>query len=149
MFQRIFVSSNGSVRADVAMAPMPEAMVHACIRTLASPGDETMDEVQPESEAAPALATLPPQDRAVLLLWDAGMRYAEISDRTRMGIEEVGARLVRARRALLAAHDSIVADRELGRGVDSRLTKLEPLSELVLLGLAGAAPQMVQEPLFG
>ena len=131
------------------MAPMPKAMVHTCLSALGRPGDEVVDEARPEPEAARALAALPPQDRAVLLLWDAGMRYAEIADRTRMAIEEVGATLVRARRALVAAHDSIVADRDVPRRVDSRLTKIEPLSELVLLGLAGAAPEVQLEPLLG
>lgn len=149
MFQPIFVSSNGSFQVDVAMAPMPKAMVHTCLGTLGWPGDEMVNDAQPESEAARALATLPPQDRAVLLLWDAGMRYREIADRARMAIEEVAAALARARRALVAAHDSIVADRDRHCRVHSRLTKIEPLSELALLGLAGAAPQMPQEPLFG
>ena len=55
--------------------------------------------------ATKAMATLPPHEREALLLWNAGMDYREISDRTNQSAEVVGAVLAQARDRLMMADD--------------------------------------------
>jgi RNA polymerase sigma-70 factor, ECF subfamily len=52
-----------------------------------------------------ALERLSDRDREVLLLWDAGLDYREISDRTGLSAGAVGTTLSRARKRLVAAYE--------------------------------------------
>jgi len=51
-----------------------------------------------------ALDALSDRDREVLLLWDAGLNYREISEVTELAPGAVGTTLARARRRLVEAH---------------------------------------------
>ena len=51
-----------------------------------------------------ALDALSDRDREVLLLWDAGLNYREISEVTELATGAVGTTLARARRRLVEAH---------------------------------------------
>ena len=51
-----------------------------------------------------ALDALSDRDREVLLLWDAGLSYREISEVTELASGAVGTTLARARRRLVEAH---------------------------------------------
>jgi RNA polymerase sigma-70 factor (ECF subfamily) len=62
-----------------------------------------------------ALAQLSDRDREVLLLWDAGLNYEEIAEQTGLAVGGIGTTLARARRRLVAAHDSMEA-RDVARG---------------------------------
>lgn len=50
-----------------------------------------------------ALETLGERDREVLLLWDAGLSYADIAANTGLAVGAIGTTLARARRRLAAA----------------------------------------------
>ena len=52
-----------------------------------------------------ALSTLTPRDQEVLLLWDAGLSYPEIAERTGLAVGAVGTTLARARKRLVDAYD--------------------------------------------
>jgi RNA polymerase sigma-70 factor (ECF subfamily) len=54
-----------------------------------------------------ALDALAERDRDVLLLWDAGLSYAEIADQTGLAAGAIGTTLARARKRLVESHDSI------------------------------------------
>jgi RNA polymerase sigma-70 factor (ECF subfamily) len=51
-----------------------------------------------------ALNRLSERDREVLLLWDAGLSYDEISEQTGLARGAIGTTLSRARRRLVEAH---------------------------------------------
>lgn len=57
------------------------------------------------SAANDALNALTPDEREILLLWDAGMSYRQITERTGRPVEAVGILLSRARERLLMAYD--------------------------------------------
>jgi len=73
-----------------APTPSPEAQVER---------DEKLDCVHD------ALRTLTPRDQEVLLLWDAGLSYPEIAERTGLAVGAVGTTLARARKRLVEAYD--------------------------------------------
>jgi RNA polymerase sigma factor (sigma-70 family) len=52
-----------------------------------------------------ALAMLTPRDQEVLLLWDGGLSYPEIAERTGLAVGAVGTTLARARKRLVEAYD--------------------------------------------
>jgi len=54
-----------------------------------------------------ALEGLAERDRDVLLLWDAGLNYAEIAAQTGLAEGAVGTTLARARKRLVESHESI------------------------------------------
>ncbi len=62
-----------------------------------------------------ALAQLGDRDREILLLWSAGLSYAEIAERTGLAIGAIGTTLARARRKLAAAYES-VEEQHVARG---------------------------------
>jgi len=51
-----------------------------------------------------ALDTLSERDREILLLWDAGLDYREIAERTGLSPKAIGTTLARARKRLVDAH---------------------------------------------
>ncbi len=51
-----------------------------------------------------ALDQLSERDREVLLLWDAGLSYAEIAEKSGLSVGAIGTTLARARRRLVEAH---------------------------------------------
>ena len=66
--------------------------------------------------ARAALEGLSERDREVLLLWDAGLGYREIAERTGLSAGAIGTTLARARRRLVEAYE----EAEAGRGDASR-----------------------------
>ena len=62
-----------------------------------------------------ALNRLSERDREILLLWDAGLSYDEISEQTGLARGAIGTTLSRARRRLVEAH---------GMGEDQNATYL-------------------------
>jgi RNA polymerase sigma factor (sigma-70 family) len=58
-----------------------------------------------------ALHALTPRDQEVLLLWDAGLSYPEIAERTGLAVGAVGTTLARARRRLVDAYDRQESER--------------------------------------
>src|SRR5690606_8441995 len=54
-----------------------------------------------------ALERLPERDRDVLLLWAAGLSYAEIAAQTGLAPGAIGSTLARARKKLVEAHDAL------------------------------------------
>lgn len=89
-----------SEATDVAGAPDPVEAI------------ERADQV---ATARAALETLTDRDREVLLLWDAGLSYPEIAERTGLAVGAIGTTLSRARRRLVAAYDAVEA-RHAARG---------------------------------
>ena len=76
--------------------------------TIARPDPPVEEAVEREEEMAKvqeALASLSQRDREVLLLWDAGLSYAEIAYQTGLAVGAVGTTLARARRRLVEAYD--------------------------------------------
>ncbi|MGH7506476.1 MAG: sigma-70 family RNA polymerase sigma factor [Longimicrobiales bacterium] len=68
---------------------------------------ETIDRDQKLGAAKRALDELSERDREVLLLWDAGLSYTEIAERTGLAVGAIGTTLSRARRKLVAAYDAV------------------------------------------
>ncbi|MBM4183605.1 MAG: sigma-70 family RNA polymerase sigma factor [Gemmatimonadetes bacterium] len=54
-----------------------------------------------------ALDKLAERDREVLLLWDAGLSYADIADQTGLALGGIATTLVRAKKKLVEAYDSL------------------------------------------
>lgn len=71
---------------------------------------ETLDREAKAAAARRALDSLSERDREVLLLWDAGMSYTEISKRTELAVGAIGTTLSRARRRLAAAYETAEAN---------------------------------------
>ena len=71
-----------------------------------SPADEAQ-----RSEAVErlrrALDTLSERDREVLLLWDAGLSYADIAEQTGLAQGGIATTVVRAKRKLVEAYDAL------------------------------------------
>ena len=75
-----------------------------------TPAADVTDEIERSRRIAvveEALAELSDRDREVLLLWDAGLSYPEISQQTGLAVGAIGTTLSRARRRLVDAYDSI------------------------------------------
>ena len=69
------------------------------------PIDEQVEHDERKELVQEALAELSSRDREVLLLWDAGLSYAEIADQSGLAVGAVGTTLARARRRLLEVYD--------------------------------------------
>lgn len=68
---------------------------------------EELEAKERDATVRAALARLSERDREVLLLWDAGLSYHEISDQTGLARSAVGTTLSRARRRLVEAHEAV------------------------------------------
>lgn len=76
----------------------------------ADPGPDPLTEIELREQrdhARRALESLGERDQEVLLLWDAGLSYDEIAQRTGLARGAVGTTLGRARQRLNAAHRSL------------------------------------------
>lgn len=80
--------------------------------SMAKEVEERLDDESRQEEVQRALDTLSPRDREVLLLWDAGLAYPEIAEQTGLAVGAIGTTLARARKRLVAAHDTMEAQRE-------------------------------------
>jgi len=69
-----------------------------------------MEEKEQWERVRSALESLAERDQEVLLLWEAGMNYSEISDETGLAVSAIGTTLARARKRLVAAYE--IAERE-------------------------------------
>lgn len=75
----------------------------------ASPPPDAVERIERERRRAAAeraLEQLSERDREVLLLWDAGLSYAEIAAQTGLAVGAIGTTLARARRRLVEAHEA-------------------------------------------
>ncbi len=64
-----------------------------------------MEEGERAAQVREALSGLSPRDQEVLLLWDAGLSYPEIAERTGLAVGAIGTTLARARKRLIEAHN--------------------------------------------
>jgi len=69
-------------------------------------GIEEMERTRQRESLRTALARLSERDRDVLLLWDAGLSYAEIAAETGLAPGAIGTTLGRARRRLVEVHEA-------------------------------------------
>jgi RNA polymerase sigma-70 factor (ECF subfamily) len=69
------------------------------------PAEDLLEEDEQASQVRAALETLSPRDQEVLLLWDSGLSYPEIAERTGLALGAIGTTLARARRRLVQAHE--------------------------------------------
>ena len=67
--------------------------------------DEMVEEDERQAEVRHALDSLTVRDREVLLLWDAGLSYPEIAERTGLAVGAIGTTLARARKRLVDAYE--------------------------------------------
>lgn len=77
----------------------------------ASPAEQTARNEQVE-RLRKALETLSERDREVLLLWDAGLSYVEISAQTGLAKGALGTTIARAKKKLVEAHEALEANDE-------------------------------------
>jgi RNA polymerase sigma-70 factor (ECF subfamily) len=69
-----------------------------------SAADDQVEADERQAEVRDALAALTPRDQEVLLLWDAGLSYPEIAERTGLAVGAIGTTLARARKRLVDAY---------------------------------------------
>lgn len=67
-------------------------------------GTNDMELEGQRSAVRAALEQLSERDREILLLWDAGLSYAEIAEESGLSLNAIGTTLARARRRLVDAH---------------------------------------------
>lgn len=80
------------------------------LRQEMTPGlDDELDVSHRHDSVRRALAKLNERDRETLLLWDAGLDYAEIAAQSGLSLRSVGTTLARARKRLVEAYDSLEA----------------------------------------
>jgi len=77
--------------------------------------DEALERAERLEAVRRALDTLSERDGDVLLLWDAGLSYAEIADQTGLAVGAIGTTLARARRRLAEAY-AMLEERHVARG---------------------------------
>lgn len=87
--EHLTVIQGGLSEADPAPGPLEEAA-----------------ESERKERVRAALEQLSERDREVLTLWDAGLDYAEIAERTGLAPSAIGTTLARARKRLVAAFET-------------------------------------------
>ena len=78
-------------------------------------GTEDMERERRRAAVRAALERLSERDREVLLLWDAGLSYAEIAAQTGLAPGAIGTTLGRARRRLVEAHEAETEGMDVAR----------------------------------
>lgn len=73
----------------------------------APPPSEELERRERMEQVRAALDRLTGRDREVLLLWDAGLNYAEIAEQTGLAPTAIGTTLARARQRLVRAHSEL------------------------------------------
>jgi RNA polymerase sigma factor (sigma-70 family) len=73
----------------------------------ASAPDDALEQKEQSERVRDALEMLTERDREVLLLWDAGLSYAEIAAQTGLAAGAIGTTLARARKRLVESHDAL------------------------------------------
>ncbi|MEN8143967.1 MAG: sigma-70 family RNA polymerase sigma factor [Gemmatimonadota bacterium] len=68
-----------------------------------------LEETEKMEEVRQALGALSERDREILLLWDAGLSYAEIAEQSGLSQGAIGTTLARARRRLVDAYEATEA----------------------------------------
>jgi RNA polymerase sigma-70 factor (ECF subfamily) len=68
---------------------------------------EQLEEKRRQEKVRQALDALSERDREVLLLWDAGLDYAEIASQTGLSQGAIGTTLSRARKRLVESYDAL------------------------------------------
>jgi RNA polymerase sigma-70 factor (ECF subfamily) len=66
--------------------------------------DDLVEEDERQAGVRLALDSLTARDREVLLLWDAGLSYPEIAERSGLAVGAIGTTLARARKRLVDAY---------------------------------------------
>lgn len=85
-------------------------LLQGAARDSVQPDDsERLERAEREAAARASLEQLGERDREVLLLWDAGLSYPEIAAQTGLAAGAIGTTLARARRRLVAAHETLEA----------------------------------------
>lgn len=69
--------------------------------------DEKLERQEKAEQLGKALDALSESDREVLLLWNAGLSYAEISDHSGLAVRSIGTTVARAKKKLLSAHQAL------------------------------------------
>jgi RNA polymerase sigma factor (sigma-70 family) len=92
-----------AIRRKKHLALLKNEAEHA---TAPDPGSE-MDVREQVRAVKQALERLSDRDRDVLLLWDAGLSYNEISAQTGLAVGAIGTTLARARRRLADAYEEL------------------------------------------
>ena len=77
--------------------------------------DGRLDAQAQRGRLAAALLEIADRDREVLLLWDAGLSYAEIAEQTGLALGAIGTTLARARRRLVEAYATL-EEKHVARG---------------------------------
>ncbi len=85
------------------------------VRAAEPDGPARLESEQRSARVRAALDRLSDRDREALLLWDAGMSYADIAERTGLAAGAVGTTLARARRRLAEAYQAL-EDEHVARG---------------------------------
>src|SRR5690606_25528493 len=83
---------------------------------LAAPAaDDALERSERLEAVRRSLDALSERDREVLLLWDAGLSYAEIAEQTGLALGAIGTTLARARRRLVEAYATL-EEKHVARG---------------------------------
>lgn len=69
--------------------------------------DQALERREETERLKRALDALSESDREVLLLWNAGLSYAEISDHTGLAPRSIGTTVARAKKKLVSAHHAL------------------------------------------
>lgn len=78
----------------------------AAEREIVTPAEQ-LEREDREAQVRNALAALSDRDREVLLLWDAGLDYADIAAQTGLSVGAIGTTLSRARKRLVESYESL------------------------------------------
>ena len=85
--------------------------VEAAVRAEANPSPaEQAQRSEDVERLRRALDTLSERDREVLLLWDAGLSYADIAEETGLAVGGIATTVVRAKKHLVDAHRALEAN---------------------------------------